>query len=242
MYFVLDVVCVLIMAVCVARFMKASIPAALIKTACVLLSAAVAVVASIPCAVLVEKVAVAPMMERSAANALADMVSAPHLDSGRETAKQLNLDELVTDCPPAFEKWVERYHGDVPTVCYRYRSTDAENMLVTLLSPQTQKVSRALSYLVLWILIFLLLRYFVWRLELNSAPPQRKRGDRKNLIPPLIGLLYGVSVVWGIAVLLQWMIPPLDGIVPLASVDMLTKGAVYPIMRLIDPLYWLAKI
>lgn len=242
MYFVLDIVCVLILAGGMIRFWKASIPAVLIKAACVLLSAAIAVVASIPLTAVTNNFIVAPIMEKSAANRLADMVSADHKATGRETAAGLDLDELVNDCPPAFTDWVDRYHGDLATVCFAYRSADAKSMLVNLLSPLTHKVSRAASYLILWILVFLVLRYFVWRLEWNSSPPPRKKGDKKNAVPPLLGLLYGICIVWGIVVALQWLVPAFDGIAPLIKINMLTDGAVYPVLRIVDPLYWLAQI
>ena len=242
MYFVLDIVCVLLVAAFVVRFFKSAINAVLMKVACVLFSALLAVFVSIPCASFANNLIVAPAMEKAAANRLADMVSAPHKATGRETAKSLNLDDLVTDRPPAFLDWVERYHGDVDTVCFAYRSSDAQTMLVNLVSPLSRRAARGVSYVILWIACFAVLRYFAWRLERNSAPKTRKRGDAKNAIPPLLGAVYGICVVWGLSVALEWLVPPLAGRVPLVSVEMLTKGAVYPILRACNPLYWLAQL
>ncbi len=242
MYFVLDLICVLLVVVWAVRFYKTAALSVLIKAACVLFSALLAVFVSIPCASLANKLIVSPIMEKNAANTLADMVSAEHKASGRETAASLNLDDLVTDRPTAFVEWVDRYQGDMDTVCFAYRSSDAKTMLVNLVSPLARRASRGVSYVILWVVCFLVLRYFAWRLESNSAPKPRQKHDPKNALPPLFGALYGVFVVWGLAVALEWLVPPLAGRVPLVSLEMLTKGAVYPIFRVCDPLFWLAQI
>lgn len=242
MYFVLDLVCVLIIGICVVRFFKSAAETVLMRVACVLFSALLAVFVSIPCASLTNSLLVAPLMEKNAAYELADMVSAEHKQTGRETVKDLNIDRLVTDCPPAFKEWVEQYQGDLATVCFAYRSNNAQAMLVNLISPLSRKAARGVSFVILWVLCFLVLRYFAWRLESNSAPKPRQKGDPKNALPPLFGGLYGLCVVWGLVVALQWLVPPLSGRVPLVSVEMLTKGFVYPLLRICDPLYWLARI
>ena len=242
MYFVLDIVCVLILGICAAWFYKATAGQVLIKAACVFCAALLAVFASIPCAPLVNRMIVAPIMEKNAANSLADMVSAEHKGSGRETVKDLNLDDLVADRPTAFREWVEQYQGDLNTVCFAYRSGDAQTMLVNLMTPLTKDVSRAVTYMLLWIICLLVLRFFAWRLEFNSAPKTRKRGDWKNALPPLCGVLYGICIVWGLAVALEWLVPPLRGTVSLLTDETLTKGVVYPLLRVCDPLYWLAQI
>lgn len=242
MYFVLDLVCVLILLICAVHFFKSSITAVAIKAACVFLSAALAVLLSIPCATLFNHWIVTPTMERQAANELAEKVSAEPKSSGRETVKSLDLYALVNDRPAGFVEWVKKYDGDVDTVCQEYLLLGGETMLINLMKHLCEDVSRAVAYLFLWIAFFVVLRIFVWKFEWNSAPNQRKHGDFNNVFPPLLGVVYGIFVIWGMAVALEWLVPPLDGSLPLLKGGMLDNGAVYPFLRVCDPLYWLARL
>lgn len=242
MYFVLDLVCVLIVLLCVVYFFKSSSMAVLIKAACVLLSAALAVLVSIPCTAPVNNWIVTPAIERRAANELAEKVSATPKANGRETVKSLELDALIDDRPVGFVEWVKKYDGNVDDVCFEYKHSGAETMLINLLKGTCRKIARAAAYAVLWLVFFIVLRVLVWKFEWNSAPKERKRGDFHNVFPPLFGAIYGLFVVWGLAVALEWLVPAIDGMVPLLKGGMLDNGAVYPFLQWCDPLYWLSLL
>lgn len=246
MYFVLDLVCVLIVLISVVHFFKSSIMAVAVKAACVILSAALAVLVSIPCAGLVNNWFVTPSVERRAANELAEKVSAESKATGRETVKGLDLDAIIKerpeDCTDGFVEWVKAYDGNIETACFEYKHSGAETMLVNLTEPLCRNISRAVAYVALWIVFFAVLRILVWKFEWNSAPKQRQRGDYRNVFPPLLGAVYGIFIVWGLAVALEWLVPAIDGMVPLLKGGMLDNGAFYPIMQVCDPLCWLAQL
>ncbi len=242
MYFVLDLVCVLIVLICIVHFFKSSSMAVIIKAACVILSAALAVLVSIPCTSPVNNGIVTPAIERRAANQLAEKVSAEPKTNGRETVESLDLDALVRTRPVGFVDWVKEYDGDLEAVCFEYEHSGAKTMLVNLVKPICRDIARAVAFLALWIVLFAVLRFLVWKFEWNSAPKQRKRGDFHNVFPPILGAFYGVFVIWGMAVALEWLVPSLDGMVPLLGGEMLDNGAVYPFLQWCDPLCWLARL
>ena len=84
MYFVLDIICVLIIVGMVIRFWSSALSSVILRGLCVLLGIVIAVFVTAPLAQMGNAVLVQPVVERSAANELADMVSGTHRATGRD--------------------------------------------------------------------------------------------------------------------------------------------------------------
>lgn len=235
MYFVLDIVCVLIVIGMVIRFGSSALSSVILRGLCVLLGIVIAVFATAPLAQVGNAVLVQPVVERSAANELADMVSGTHRATGRETAEKLDLAKLLQDQPPAFVEWVQRYHADVPTAVAAYnRQHSGEALLTAVTGGYCLALSKSGSFAALWVVSVLILLLIARRIELNMAPPTyRTMGARIGA--PLLGAAVGVLIVMGLTVILEWLVPYLGGHTILFPADMLTAGTVYPILKYVNP-------
>ena len=242
MYFVLDIICVLIIIGMVIRFWSSALSSVLLRGLCVLLGLVIAVFATAPLADVADTVLVRPTVERSAANDLADMVSGAHRSSGRETAEKLELTQLIKDQPPAFVEWVERYHADPATAVAAYnKQHSGEALLVAVTGGYCVALSKSGTFAVLWVVTVLILLLIARRIELNMAPPTRRTTGAK-IGAPLLGALTGIFVVMGLAVILEWLVPYLSGHAILFADNMLTAGTVYPILKFVNPFVWVLSL
>lgn len=242
MYFVLDIICVLIIVGMMIRFWSSALSSVLLRGLCVLLGILIAVFATAPLAEVTGAVLVQPVVERSAANDLADMVSGAHRATGRETAERLDLTQLIKDQPPAFIEWVERYHADPATAVAAYnRQHSGEALLLAVTGGYCTALSKSGSFAVLWVVSVLLLLLIARRIELNMAPPTRRTMGTK-IGSPLLGALTGVLIVMGLTVMLEWLVPFVRGQMLLFASDMLTAGTVYPILKAVNPFLWVLSL
>lgn len=242
MYFVLDIICVLIIVGMVIRFWSAALSSVLLRGLCVLLGILIAVFATAPLAEVGNTLLVQPTVERAAANELADMVSGTHRASGRETAEKLELTQLIKDQPPAFVKWVERYNVDPATAVAAYNQKHSgEALLTAVTGGYCMALSRSGSFAVLWVVSVLILFFIARRIELNMAPPTR-RTTGARIGSPLLGAVIGILIVMGVTVILEWLVPYLSGRSLMFTADMLTAGAVYPVLRFINPFLWVLSL
>ena len=235
MYFVLDIICVLIIVGMVIRFWSSALSSVLLRGLCVLLGIVIAVFVTAPLAEVGNAVLVQPVVERSAANDLADMVSGTHRASGRETAEKLDLNQLIKDQPPAFIEWVERYHAKPADAVAAYnKQHSGEALLVAVTGGYCKAISKSGTFALLWVVFVLILLLVARRIEMNMAPPTHRSLGNK-IASPLIGAVIGILIVMGVTVMLEWLVPYLSGHVLLFASDMLTAGTVYPILKFINP-------
>ncbi|MBR3290106.1 MAG: hypothetical protein IKI63_04940 [Clostridia bacterium] len=238
MYFVLDIICVLIIVGMVIRFWSSALSSVILRGLCVLLGIVIAVFVTAPLAQMGNAVLVQPVVERSAANELADMVSGTHRATGRETAQRLDLTRLIQDQPPAFVEWVERYHADPATAVAAYnKQHSGEALLTAVTGDYCMALSKSGSFAVLWVISVLLLLWIARRIELNMAPPARRTTGAK-IGAPLLGAVVGILIVMGLTVFLEWLVPYLSGRTMMFPANMLTAGTVYPILKFINPFLW----
>ena len=236
MSFFLDVILILILAGVAAIYFRRSIFAAATGAAALALAA---VGASLLVGVLAPPVAenlIAPPAERSVANELADMFSAPHLDNGRDTVADLPLGHLVGERPEAYLHLLEEYSVSPEAVEAAWRSDPRP---VTLLTAVTREYAaafaRSLVLLILTAVFTLILRLIAHRLEEN-LPPQRAYKGFKRVLPGLIGLVAGVFLLWTLVPVIGWLTSAAGGKTLILSPSM-TRGAEwYSLLRMTDPL------
>ena len=242
MYFVLDIICVLIIVGMVIRFWSSALSSVLLRGLCVLLGILIAVFATAPLAEVANSVLVQPVVERSAANDLADMVSGAHRATGRETAEKLDLNQLIKVQPSAFVEWVERYHAKPATAVAAYnKQHSGEALLTAVTGGYCMAISKSAAFAVLWVVSVLILLIIARRIELNMAPPTHRTMGTK-IGSPLLGALTGVLIVMGLTVMLEWLVPYLSGQTLLFTSDMLTAGTVYPILKVVNPFLWVLSL
>ncbi|MBO5797144.1 MAG: hypothetical protein J6R77_02230, partial [Clostridia bacterium] len=133
MSFLLDIVLIGVLALIVVMYGKRSIFSALCGLLSVALAAVGAVLLTGTVAAPLADYVVAPLVEQSAANELADMFSAPHLSGGRETVAALPLGELVAEQPEAYKQLLAHYSVQPEAVVAAYeQSPTSETVLVAL--------------------------------------------------------------------------------------------------------------
>ena len=214
MSLVLDIVCLLLL---VGGFAVGWSRSPL-SSGLTLFSAAVALTGafflSVPAGSWVSETLVAPLVEQSAANELADMVSAPHLSSGRETVAELPLSDMARQNAAPFARLVGRYGADEAEVL-----SAADNgslaVLLAITSGISLAISRSAVFLVICLLLMLLVRMLCRRLvEQNLPPPSRKSRWRK-LVSALLGALTGLVLVYTLSAALGMFLPyaPADSLV-----------------------------
>lgn len=125
---------------------------------------------------------VAPHVERAAANSIADMFSAPHLENGRDTVADLDVQGLVEDDPPAFAKLLHHYGASIEELRAMPPNSTSADYLAAITREYAAALSKSVLYAVLFTAFFLSARLAARRIELNLVPPAPLRGARR-LIP-----------------------------------------------------------
>lgn len=178
---------------------------------------------------------VTPLVEKTAANQLADMYSAEHLSSGRETVAVLPLGELVGEQPDAYVQLLEQYNVEPDAVLSAYQtSPSSETVLVALTAARAEAVSKAVVFLVLTVVLRLLFGLIAGRIEDNFPPPPRYHGVKKA-IPAVLGALAGVIVLWVAVAVFSWVVPVMQGQILFLSEEILQTADGFSLLRQINP-------
>lgn len=235
MYFVLDLVCAGIIIGALIRYWSHALSHVLLKCLCVLISVVVAGYASIPLAETVSERWTAPYAEKVAANDLADMLSMPHGENGRETIASLKgLDKLVKEKPAPYTEWLSTYRV-TPEEAEKAYAESAEALLITVTSGCVYGITRGATYALLTIVTMLLCSFIIRKLEWNMVEPVRRRGvSFTRVLIPVCGAVYGTLIVMQLTLCLEWVIPAVSGSSVIFTEEMLTKGTLYPFFKQIN--------
>lgn len=228
----LDILCIGLLAASVVVFTNKSVSSALLSLGALLLSLIAAFLLSFPLGSAVLPL-FTPAVERSAANRLADLFSAPHLADGRETVAALDFDELIQNNPPEFQKILDHYGANIDALRNLPDAHTSADVLNAVAGLYSRTLSRAVSYAVLFWLVFLAGKLAQKRVEGNLVPPPSLRGARR-LIPPALGLLAGLFWIFSLAVLLEWLVPVAGRDSVVFSEDMLKSASFYQILNQIN--------
>ena len=246
MYFVLDIVCVAVVIACIIRFAKGSFWSPLTRVFAVAVSVLLALVVQTFLAPVIANNLVIPFMEKQAAFELADVVGGQHLDTAEETAKNIdtnNLEKLIKEHQTFFEELVDKYNCSVETIEKEYKSShDAYCVVQKMADPPALLVSKAVVYCLALIVCMLLLKLFVIRRIEGNLISTRRTKTIKNMGAPICGAILGIIIVFALTIAVEWFVRALCGVSVLLSKDMITKGLIYPYLRVINPLYMLASI
>lgn len=233
MGFLLDLVCGVILAVSALLFARRSISSSLLSLASWFLALCLGAALALPLAALAGPKWVAPHVERAAANSIADMFSAPHLSTGRETVAELDVQGLVEENPPAFAKLLHHYGASIEELRAMPSDSASADYLAAITREYAAALSRSVLYAVLFTAFFLLARLAARRIELNLVPPAPLRGARR-LIPAAIGLAVGWIAVLSLSVLLEWLLPYVGRDAVFFTEEMLKDAGFYQILNQIN--------
>lgn len=239
MSFVVDIVLIALMVLVVAVYAKRSIFSALSGMVAVALAAVGAMLLSAPLATPLADVTVRPLVEQAAAGELADMFSAPHLASGRETVATLPLGDLVREEPEAYKQLLTYYSVSPDTVAAAYAAEATPTaVLVALTGGYVEAISRAAVFLCLVAVFYVLLRLIARRIEQNFPPLRRYRG-MKRWIPGLIGVPGGLVWSWVAVTIMHWVVPVTAGQLIFLTPKVLEMTDWYAFLQAINPLFLL---
>lgn len=228
----LDILCIGLLAASAVVFAQKSVSSSLLSLGALLLALTAAFLLSLPLGA-AGRPLIAPTVEKNASYRLADLFSAPHLATGRETVEALDFDELIQTNPPAFQKILDRYGADIGTLRSLPETHDSAAVLDAVTGRYSRTLSRAVSYAVLFWLVFLVGKLVQKRVEGGLVPPPPLRGARR-LIPPALGLLAGLLWIFSLAVLLEWLVPVMGRDSVVFSEDMLKSASFYQILNQIN--------
>lgn len=236
MSFLLDLICIAIVVGVALSCRTRSISSVLFS----LLSLMVALVAGAfltkPAAALLSNHVVQPLMENTIAGELADMFSAPHLSTGKDTVQELPVEELLIKHPVAFDKLLTKYGADYDSVRAAYtQSPEPYTLLTSIAGGFSLGLSSGAAFLTLFLLFLLLARFITRRIEENLPPPKRVKGFRRSL-PLLAGVLYGIGFVWALVLLLEWIVPYLSGVTLFFDTNSLLQTNIYAFFKKFHPI------
>lgn len=235
MSFLLDLCLLLILVGVVALYARRSIFAALTGLAATAIGLTAAVLLTGTVSPALSQAAVRPLVERAAANELADMYSAPHMSSGRRTVESLPLYELIEEEPEAYSRLLAEYNVDPADVRAAYaQNATSEAILVALTQARAAAFSDVLAFVLLSGLLALILRLIAHRIEQNFPPVGRYHGMRR-FVPGLIGLPAGLIVLWGVVWVLCRLAPAVQGQTVFLSDTLLETADWFSLLRWSDP-------
>lgn len=239
MSFLLDVICVLPILLAVIFFWKRPWAEALLVSAALLLSLAVATAACRPLSEQLVQPAIRPAVERNAANELADLFSAPHGQDGCQTVQPLPLDQLVEECPVAYQDILKRYTAQQETVAAAFRAQPTGAVLLqSITQPWIRLLSDGACFALLWLMSFLVFWVIARRICRNLPPASPVRGAW-HLCSGLIGLVYGALIVCGLHALLCWGVPLLSSRTILISEQAMQYSPVFTAVGYVNPLWYI---
>lgn len=246
MYFILDIACALVIIGILLKNLGTSFWAPLLRMIAVLVSAAIALTASAFLAPVLSNAFVQPAAEKQAALDLTDLISGKHMATAKQIVDNMDkekLDILVKEQTPAFKIWVKSYNGSVEKATALYqKDKDAFAMVKLVSDPVALNISKALTYLVLFIVIFIVAMIFVRKIEGNMVASQRKKKSIRSIWSPILGAVCGIVVVMAFSIEMEWLVQAFCGATALLSKGVVTNGFIYPVIKLINPLRFLEMI
>lgn len=235
MSFVLDASLVLILLVVAWVFAKRSIFSAFSGALAILVAVVASLFLTSFAASYVSQYAVAPLVERSAANELADMFSAPHLANGRDTVAQLTVNKLVYEEPEAYTQLLRYYNVSAEEVRAAYRADPGADAVLTALTTECiERFSVAVAFLVCTVVLYIVLRLIARRIEENFPPQRKYRGFRK-ILPCFAGFLSGLLWCWAAAQVLSLIFPAVEGMQMFFTPAVLAKTDLYALLTAWNP-------
>lgn len=175
----------------------------------------------------------APAMEKTAANELADMVSVSHGENGRETVGRLPFDRLMRDMKEPLSSMAGRYGASLSKLEAAYTQGGGLSVLLALTADYSLTASRSVSFLVLCLLLFVLLRLLFRRIEMNLPPPRKVHGFRRAL-PILAGAVSGALAAMALGMSFEWM-APYAGQMPVLSRATLDGTDLHRLLQRLNP-------
>ncbi len=235
----LDGVIVLLVIVCLVVWWDRAVSSALFS----LLSIAAALSASVLFTFLLSSPVAdhvfRPSVSRAAAYELADLVSAPHLDTGEETVKAISFEWMIEEGPAPFVEVLHKYGSTLDEVREAYTlSPESETVLKVVSRGMADMLAKVSLLAVFWVGLGVLFRWATRRIENNLRPAKRLKGIRR-LWPLLAALAVAVVIVWGGSLMLAWAVPYLETHTLLLTQDMLDSAQIYTILNWINPFAWL---
>ena len=212
--------------------------ASLLSAAAVLAALVSAFFLSFPLGGWLSNAVVAPRVEQWAANDLADLVSAPHLSSGRETVAAIDVAALVTADSAAYRQVVDTYGANALTL-RRLAEAGGENMAVRILealaAPFAEALSRSVAFFAAFLLLWLVIRLLLRCIENNLAPPRPPTGLRRA-VSLMGGAVAGCGFLMALTVACELLRPCLGGAAASLWAGMFDHAAVYGLLVRITPL------
>lgn len=235
MSFILDLLCAGIAIGILVVFVKRPVSSAAASCICLAAALCAAFFAAMPLSGLASEHLVTPLVEKQAGNKLADLFSAPHLDSGSETVAGLDFTWMLDERPGPFTDLVASYGADVDQVAAAYTG---EQPAVALLKAMTgdycQALSKAMVFLLLFVLLFCLFRFIARRVE-NNLPPSPKMTLGRRCVNVLLGLVSSVLVIFALGIVLETAVPYLEYDSVVFSVASLRDSYLYEYLNRINP-------
>jgi uncharacterized membrane protein required for colicin V production len=236
MGFLIDGVLILVLVLVVVWSARQTISSALFSLLAGIAAVAVAFFASAPLSVFPAEQWIAPAVERRVANDLADMVSAPHLDTGRQTVASLPLDEMLREQPAPYLELLERWGAQPDAVRRAYQQQHSPVAALTAVTDGfCRATARAGTFFALALVLFVLLRLLLRRVEMNLPPPARY-APIQRAIPALIGVARGLLVLFALVTVLEWVLPYCGDRLPALDSSSLSTADVYNLLRRFNPL------
>lgn len=233
MGFLLDFVCVVILAAAVLAYMRKPLFSAGLSCGVAALALVLSFFVSQPLSVLARPL-LARGVEQQAAQRLADLYSAPGLSSPEETVKALDLTQMVVENPPAFQQVLDYFGVDIKELWALPLPYDSVEVLHTLTDGYIQVLSRSIVCAVLLLVCFLLGKAAARRLELERPPQPSPKGGRMAL-SAAIGLAAGLIWIFALACVLQWLAASVGAHFLLLSRQTLESASLYQILNQINP-------
>lgn len=238
MYFILDLVCVAMIAIAVIHYWSHPVSHVLLKCVCAAVALSVAAVAGAPLTDLMCERFTDAYVQEEATLELGEILTGIR-EEHAEDVRFDGVQELLQNETESFQAWLARYGATVETAHTGYsQGLDGTNMVRAVTKEYSFRITRATVYVALWIVTFLLSLLIIKRIEWNLTEAPPRRGIRR-LGPPLCGALYGLLLVMGLSLFLEWIIPAVSGDSMIWSNEMLTRGTVYPLLRQIHPFIYL---
>lgn len=177
MGFLLDGLIVLLFIVLAVLWRSRPVSSALFSLLSIVLAlSAAAVFASLFSFPLAENV-FRPPVSRAAAYDLADLFSAPHLETGEATVQALSFDRMLEEGPAPFTEVLRKYGTTLEAVRDAYAlSPEPSTVLYTVCRGMSDMLGWVVLFGVLWIVFAVLIRWGTRRIEANLRPPKLAQG------------------------------------------------------------------
>jgi len=212
--------------------------AALLSVVAVSAAALSAFFLSFPLGDWLSQTVVAPRVEQRAANDLADLVSAPHLSSGRETVAAIDVAALVLADTEPYRQIVDAYGAHALVLRRLAKTGDADSavrILEELTAPYAQALSRSLAFCVAFLLLWLVIRLLLRCIENNLAPPRPPAGLRRG-ISLVCGAVTGGVFLMAVTIACEFLRPCWSGESVSLWAGMFDRAALYQLLTKVNPL------